>query len=77
MSVRLSFLEIVLLIAMATLVAAAAAPQARARRVSAAIEDRAALETCRRTSESELRRIACAERLARLDAAKPGARQKK
>jgi hypothetical protein len=76
MSERLSFLEIVLLIAVASLVAAAAAPQHRTRRVSASIEDRAALETCRRASESELRRIACAERLARLDAAKPGAPSK-
>ena len=67
MSERLTFLEIVLFIAVAGLVAAAAASPARARRTSPAIEDRSTLETCRRTSESELRRNACAERLARLD----------
>jgi hypothetical protein len=73
MSGRLSFLEIVLLIAAASLIAMAAAPQARARRAVDAIQDRAALESCRRTSESELERIACAERLTRLGAAKPAA----
>jgi len=66
MSARLSFLEILLLFIAAGLVAAAAAP--RARRATAAVEDRAALEACRRTSESELRRMSCAERLVRLDA---------
>ncbi|HEX2385880.1 MAG TPA: hypothetical protein VHL99_04920 [Candidatus Binatia bacterium] len=76
MSIRLSFLEVILIIAVATLVAAAAAPQAPARRTSDAIQDRAALDACRRTSESELRRIACAERLARLDAGNPAARKK-
>jgi hypothetical protein len=73
MSAHLSFLEIVLLLAAASLIAAAAAPQARARRAS---EDRAALEACRRTSESELRGIACAERLAALDAARSAAAKK-
>jgi hypothetical protein len=66
MSLNLTFLESMLIAAIVCLIAAVAVPQPRARLTRYPLQDRSALEECRRTSESALRRMACAEQLARL-----------